>query len=296
MPIQEQSRDWREKYFWLIIAGIAALGIWLVTGFKVPAFLAEFRAAFGDALIIAAILAATVDQFVKCRLIREVTSDVWQYLAGHRVPVELSDYLHDSLQSRIIRRNLTLTYKLHRELGHPLRADIEISYEVENYGNKEETYPLYISEEEHKNPEFEEISCISSDPEANVPPGKGSLTITSDSGVKRVDARSITVKPLREGLFYNVKFRYHLGSVADSDSDVLSFSGPTIDVTIIGIVPPEICFVAPKTNVAVGETSIYKRVFLKEQHLHVRWLPKKHKRDVALASKVADKKAADGLT
>jgi hypothetical protein len=294
MPAPEQSRDWREKYFWLIIAGIAALGIWLVTGFAVPAFLAQFRAAFGDALLIAAILAATVDQFVKYRLIREVTSNVWQYLAGHRVPVELSDYLHDSLQSRIIRRNLTLTYKFHREQGRPLQADIEISYQVENYGNKEETYPLFISEEEHKNPEFEEISCISSDPKANVPPGKGLLKITADSGVKRADAKSISVQPHREGLFYNVKFKYHLKSVADSDSDVLSFNGPTIDVTIIGIAPPEICFVAPKTNVAVGETSIYRRVFLKEQHLHVRWLLRKQKGDTTAASKVGDKKDAGG--
>jgi len=282
MAIHENPHSSEGKYFWFIIAVIGLLGVWLVIGYKVPLILGEFRLAFGHALLIAAILAATVDRFVKDRLIWEVTSNVWQYLAGHRVPTELSDYLHDSLQARLVRRNLVVTYTISKKTDGRLRADIEIIYDIENYGNKNETFPLWISEEKHKNPSFQEISCMSSDTNAWVDSSRASPKISApDAGVVRAEAEvgSITVQPYREGLFYRVKFKYFLESIADSDSDVIAFNGPTIFVTIIATVPHGTRFIAPKPDVSKGPASIYRRVFLKEQHLHVRWFPAPEKEE-----------------
>jgi hypothetical protein len=70
-----------------------------------------------------------------------------------------------------------------------------------------------------------------------------------------------------------MKFKYHCDNVLDSDSDILSFNGPTIDVTVEANVPSDTVFVAPATELTSGGTWVYKRVFLKEQHLHVRWFP-----------------------
>jgi len=280
MPNREQPRAWQERYFWAIVIAVIVAGVvLLVLHFHLAnETQKQMAASFGEALLIAGILAATVDQFVKFRVIREVMSDVWQYLANHRVPVEISDYLHDSLQATIIRRNLTLKYKFSKEPGRNMRADIEITYQIENYGNQEKVMDIFISEEEHKKPVFESISCISSDPQGVIPEGKP-LNITSPvAGVKRAEVKDyekIRVQPFHDGLFYNVIFKYHLDNVLDSDSDVLSFNGPTIDVTIEAAAPASLTFVPPATNLAGGGRWIYKRVFLKEQHLHVRWFPPK---------------------
>lgn len=281
MAVYERNRDWREKYFWLIIAAIIIVGVLLIiVRFGIEDVRlkprAEMIGAFGEALLIAGILALTVDQFVKFRVIREVMSDVWQYLANHRVPVELSDYLHDSLQANIVRRELVAKYRLSQPPGGKMRADIEISYKIENYGNREEILPIFISEQEHKHPIFEEISCLSNDPQGKIPAGHPLVITAPESGVTKAEAKGfekIVVQPYRPGLFYEVKFKYHLESVFDSDSDVVSFNGPTIDVRIEAQVPPTITFAAPKTPLADGGTWVYKRVFLKEQHLFVRWLP-----------------------
>jgi len=280
---KEGSGDLRQRYFWLVIAAIGVLGAWLLTGLGVPAFFGEFRLAFGHALLISAILAATVDRYVKHKLVWEITSNVWQYVAGHRVPPELGDYLHDSLQARVIRRDLEITYVLTKKPAGGLHAEIEIAYFIENYGNKDEEFPLYISEEEHKEPTFQEISCISSDPTAIVDPSKVRPKITrpDSGGVVRADAGSVNVKPFHKDLFYKVKFKYKLDNIAESDSDVLSFNGPTIAVTINATVADDISFITPKTRVLVGSTWRYERVFLKEQHIHVRWFPRSSPKDVA---------------
>ena len=203
-------------------------------------------------------------------------SDVWQYLANHRVPVELSDYLHDSLQATIVRRDLVAKYKLSQSPAGKMRADIEITYKIENYGNRDEVLPIFISEQEHKLPVFEEISCLSNDPQGKIPAGTPLVSTNPESGVKKAAVKgheSIVVQPYRPGLFYEVKFKYHLESIFESDSDVISFNGPTLDVRIEAQVPSAITFVAPTTPLADAGTWVYKRVFLKEQHLFVRWLP-----------------------
>jgi hypothetical protein len=281
MTVQERARDWREKYFWLIIGLIFLFGASLIVfrfRFTDPTQkpVGEMLGAFGEALMISGVLAATVDQFVKFRVIREVMSDVWQYLANHRVPIELSDYLHDALQATIVRRELVAKYKLSRSPGGKMRADIEISYKIENYGNRDEVLWIFISEQEHKHPVFEEISCLSSDPQGKIPAGNPLVITNPESGVKKAEVKgyeSIVVQPYRVGLFYEVKFKYHLESIFESDSDVLSFNGPTLDVRIEAQVPSTVTFVAPKPTLADAGTWVYKRAFLKEQHLFVRWFP-----------------------
>jgi hypothetical protein len=283
MTMQERPRAWQEQYFWLIVFVLFLVGIFLISlRFRLTAEtlkpFGEMSGAFGEALLIAGILAATVDQFVKFRLIREVISNVWQYLANHRVPVELSDYLHETLQETIVRRNLAIKYKLSREPSKQMRADIEISYQIENYGNREKVLELRISEEEHKKPVFEEISCISSDPQAIIPAGKPLKITSPDSGVKKAEVEgheSIVVQPLHAGLFYNVKFKYSLQGIRDSDSDTLSFNGPTVDLTVEAAVPPDISFITPKTNLAAGGTWIYKRVFGKNNTSTFAGFPKR---------------------
>jgi hypothetical protein len=49
----------------------------------------EFIAAIGHALVIAGVLAATVDRFVKERFLREVSWDVAKYLIGYNLPPEV---------------------------------------------------------------------------------------------------------------------------------------------------------------------------------------------------------------
>lgn len=273
MTPDKDSKAPREWLFWAVVLVIGLLGIWLIAGWRLAVVEEHFRLALGHALLIAAILAAIVDPFVKKRLVWEIASNVWQYVAGHHVPTELSAYLHDSLQARIIRRNFYVHYQVsRRDCG--LKARVQIEYDVENYGNGDESYPLFISEEEHKAPDFQEISCVSNDPDAVVDPKKIKLKITGKgTGVVRAEARTITVHPVRTDASYKVRFVYDLNSLTERGSDVISFNGPTINVTIRADMPTGVVFIPPELKTEQGSIWTYRRVFLKEQHLHVRWFP-----------------------
>ena len=70
MTAQERARDWREKYFWLIIGLIILIGASLIAfRFRIANEalkpVGEMLGALGEALMISGILAATVDQFVE---------------------------------------------------------------------------------------------------------------------------------------------------------------------------------------------------------------------------------------
>src|SRR5271154_5364992 len=151
LPIRQTHSESRDATFWIILVAIGLAGIWLLSGACIPAEFHEVSKSLGEALVIAVILAATVDRFLKGRLVWEIASNVWQYVARHPVAPEIAEYLHDALQEPLIRRNSKLTYSIFSTEGK-LRVVIEIEYDIENYGNGVETYPpgSWIGEKIHR--------------------------------------------------------------------------------------------------------------------------------------------------
>src|ERR1700758_3064511 len=92
------------KYSFLLVLGVLLfVGIIFVL-IPFPYLNLEFERALGHAFIIGAILAGTVDHYLKERVLREVTSDVAKYLVGYRLPEEVQGRIGELMHMRWIRR------------------------------------------------------------------------------------------------------------------------------------------------------------------------------------------------
>jgi hypothetical protein len=74
----------------------------------------ELLSKFGDAMVIAAILAFAVDNYVKRRLVSEVAKEAIDFAVGYELPPEVKRHLVDDiLRLPCVRRNLLFHYKFH---------------------------------------------------------------------------------------------------------------------------------------------------------------------------------------
>jgi len=72
--------------FRITVTALLGIGVILLLT-DVPYLDAALTHSLADALVIAAVLAFTVDVYLKDRVLREVSSDVSKYLVGYRLPV-----------------------------------------------------------------------------------------------------------------------------------------------------------------------------------------------------------------
>jgi hypothetical protein len=91
----------------------------------------------GDALMIAALIAIAVDQFLKRQLLTEVAQDVLSFQAGHDLPPRLKQRVTDLIKAENYRRDFVMTLSLDPLLtrgaeGELVRVIMETSYSVMN--------------------------------------------------------------------------------------------------------------------------------------------------------------------
>ena len=78
-------------------------------------------AALGEGLIVAGVLAVTVDSYLKRHLTRAVIRDVSPYLMGASLPEVLRNEIHALCATEVIRRDLELDF-IFRELPNEPNA------------------------------------------------------------------------------------------------------------------------------------------------------------------------------
>ena len=87
---QHDIWSFRATVLSLLVLGVMLLFI------QLPYVDQAFTHSLGDALIIASVLAFTVDFYLKERVLREVSSDVSKYLVGYRLPEEVQNRIECS--------------------------------------------------------------------------------------------------------------------------------------------------------------------------------------------------------
>jgi len=76
-------------------------------------WLSELLNKFGDAMVIAAILAFAVDGYVKRTLVSEVAKDAIDFAVGYALPFKVKTHLRDILRLPCVRQNLVFKYEFH---------------------------------------------------------------------------------------------------------------------------------------------------------------------------------------
>ena len=107
------DRDkWRKALrFWILIALLFLAGIAFIL---IP--ISSMTHSIGHAFLVAAVLAATVDLYLKERLYREVSHDVFQFMIGWELPIAVKDRIRELVTtSSLLRRPVLLATKTHRQ-------------------------------------------------------------------------------------------------------------------------------------------------------------------------------------
>jgi hypothetical protein len=267
----------REVLFWLLVAVQLLAGAWLV--YRPPATATDFARALGHALIIAGLLAFTVDLYLKARLLKEVAGDVSKFLVGYSLPVEVRDRIQDLMHERLIRRDFLLRIRLSRA-GSPdgfVKRRIEASDEAENISN--EVYPFvdHLEYEKHDQLTMVEMRCDSNDPKAQYCFSGPGLVKEKEAepGLMQAAGRKVKIVPRNreKGLKYRFTAKWEV-ILPDNYSDIISFIKPTINARVEVESDPEFRFtLSPTAQVSHDNCWEYHRLFLPQQHLRYRWEP-----------------------
>jgi hypothetical protein len=126
----ESSQEKRARLkFRIVLAALLIVGLPLmflpeVNILHLPdwPWLFEIGSKLGDAMVIAAILAFAVDNYVKRTLVSEVAKDAIDFAVGYALPFEVKTHLRDILRLPCVRQNLVFSYEF-REMpplpGYP---------------------------------------------------------------------------------------------------------------------------------------------------------------------------------
>lgn len=110
----------------------------------------ELLSKFGDAMVIAAILAFAVDNYVKRTLVAEVAKEAIDFAVGYELPPEVKRHLVDDiLRLPCVRRELVFHYKFHEVAPAPpeyrdpyFKVICSTSYEIVNLTDRPITFEV----------------------------------------------------------------------------------------------------------------------------------------------------------
>jgi hypothetical protein len=257
------------------VLSLLALGIMLLF-IQLPYVDQAFTHSLGDALIIASVLAFTVDFYLKERVLREVSSDVSKYLVGYRLPEEVQNRIRSLLQTRWIRRNCSVRLRLTEVPAKPgyVRIEMVISKDLENITTGEESFQDKYMHEKHLPETILEMRCDSADIGAQyqiVGPGLAKEK-TDEPGVMQAVGNEIKIPPVHEALgrYYRFTVRYE-AEYLDNYSDILSFDLPTIGVVFEAECPPAFRVSVTPADVTTPNRWEYRKLFLPGEHIRYRW-------------------------
>jgi hypothetical protein len=263
------------SFIYTVLLLIVVGSILLLT--HVPYINDDFSRALGHAFIIAAILAATVDHYVKERVLREVSLDVSKYLVGYRLPEEVQDRIRDLMQSKWIRRKFEVRVGFSETAGgKKIKGDVHISEEIQNITSEHLEYQDIIEFEKHEPVTLLEMQCDSEDAGSSYHlTGQALKDLTTESGGRVITTgKRVRIPPAAQaiGRFYRFRARYELIQPTKF-SELISFTLPTIGVSIeITDAPENYQFhLTPAADLIGHHRWEYKRLFLPGEHVTIIW-------------------------
>jgi hypothetical protein len=269
-------------WFWLTVLAIfvlGALGIWQPFGsFQLRRPYDDLVRQLGEALIIASIVATTVDFYSKRRMLREVVRDVFQYIAGHPLPPQLQTRIKNLVCTHLIRRDMPIRYDF-AYAGDRVLLTTETEFKLENLFSSWLPFQQTLEFEAHDSPRVLSMRCVSSEKNASYDiraseqkPNVASAD-ESDPGMFVAKGKKINIRPNANNaaISYVVTSKYQCSFSIDS-SDVFSFLMPTIGTTVQATSPSDLD-VSISDYVAKGGAGqwTFDVAFTRSEHFRIRW-------------------------
>jgi hypothetical protein len=266
------------KYSFLFVLGVLLFVGTIMVLVPAPSLNVEFQRALGHAFIIGAILAGTVDHYLKERVLREVTSDVAKYLIGYRLPEEVQGRIGELMHMKWIRRRFDLRVAFTEVVGHDdkIRADFRINEEIQNITSETLPYRDTLKFDLHEPATVMELQCNSEDANCCYYLDAEALfrIRTEHNGSVIFTAQEVRIPPVADSIGHSYRFgaRYELIQPTKF-SELISFNIPTIGVTIeITDHPANYRFhISPAPDYTGHNRWQFKRLFLPGEHIKIVW-------------------------
>jgi len=107
----------------------------------------------GEAFMIASVLAFTVDRFVKEHFIYDVSRDVFHYIIGYDVPVELKNKIKELLQTEIIAFDKLIAIRIEPK-GRNVTVTFRIEWKIRNLTSATRSYTPHFAVSDSHEPRF----------------------------------------------------------------------------------------------------------------------------------------------
>ena len=276
MKIEPEKRN-----FYFVLAGMVIVGsVFLISPHWCPKEWELRRILFagiGEALIVAALLAVTVDQYIKSDVIREVLRDAHKYLVGYHLPDEMKERIQEMMGEPIIRRNWHISYTLTPEENGDVTIDVRYTFLLENVTNKIVKYQPMIQAEKYLNPIIVELRCDAEDIQfLHIAKQGESLGRESESvpGLIEFKHPEVNIKAKSGRDPYPFSGHYRLRT-PPNHGDTFSFGRPSLDVTITMNAPLGFRFSIEPSEWMIQTDNMYQikhRAFLRSEHVMVRWM------------------------
>ncbi len=203
----------------------------------------EISRGLGEALIVAAILAAIVDPYAKFRLGKEIGREIARETAGEHLPLKLREALESIQDIKLYLVRMFIDVDLQNSFDNPglLQWRMTIHYEVENASWNDHRFPHQVaisdSSAEKADGKVVEVACYWNGKQRyRMAQGDESMTRMSqkkDGVTYFVHENELPIKSSRRARIDKAEY-YHTTErlVADSEIQVIQVALPTIGVTL----------------------------------------------------------------
>jgi hypothetical protein len=217
------------------------------------------------ALMIAGILTATVDPFVKRTARREATRDIFHHMLGYSLPVVIRERLQNTVEkTKIYRQNLT-EHIVISEDGESLVFDTEVEFEVINPTPHDLDFLPLLQFEKSEQPALKSLTCFG---EPNC--GKGAKLGLTANGMG-FECRGAEVK-IPSGASKRFKYEYSVRYPTALGFYYPNFQYPTIGLALTIKAPSNLRVTAtPAEHEAEGEWRYANQLFMPGERVGIVW-------------------------
>jgi hypothetical protein len=228
----------------------------------------------GHAFIIAGVLTAFVDYYVKKHLVKEASKDIAEFVIGYPLPPQIRSALVDLIRQKKVVYDTVLTYEI---IPHPtddakITLKVEKTSNVENIGGSSIEHKQELRFEKHTNPKVEYLNCTL--PDGTNKYHKDNPTLQEiETGVLSYTCEGVNLKAKSsdEPTKYIFECSYSFECPAEYNEHFF-FLDTALGVTIRAKYPPDkFEFFSENNKIPNNQKHEYKQVFLKGQQVGVRW-------------------------
>lgn len=260
------------RHYWVTVVALLVLGIIGYLFVTVPQEENKWHGLL-EAIFIAAFLTVTVDPFVKGRLLKEASQDIFHHLIGVDLPIQMRERLKEYIFGlKYYREKMTLEIAAEREEDGKLRIHVTIDAVV--VALTDCSYRQRLAFEQS---EFARVISMkaTTDTRTSEWPVGSELAESANEPMEFV-ARNPNIL-LRRGERLKSHFSFNVHG-AEADFWVHHFGTTTLDLTVILRPLPGMEMFAPDARYrdrANPNIYHYSNVFIIGDHLNIRWRPKK---------------------